>query len=163
MGEMMDTWTESDLRWFNRLVLKYQDQAYTLAWYLFGGDEPAVKAVQAAVQRLYRRFPAEDEEFRLHLLQHVWQQARSRPIRLPAEGLLGGAAGFPWENLTCRQAQLLVLVSVMGLDYRQAARVTGCSKRVVQRELAAGYRAMGAIRGDPTRSSMALRESPSNL
>ncbi len=140
----MSLQAESDLMRFNRLVLKFQDEAYTLSWYLFCSEEPAALAVQTAVLRLYRDFPKEEECFRTQLLFFVMQQGKNLRIQLPEEVVSNEASGFRLNALSCQQAQMLLLVSMMGFDYQQAARVMGCSRRFVAREIATAHKTLCA-------------------
>ncbi len=119
------------------LTLQYQDEAYTLAYYLLGDEVRAMDAVEVAVRGIYqgqRRLP---NQFRLEIFRRVLDAIR------PFNGFDGLAAGQ--DELSCRlktltldQRSALVLVDIMGLDYAQTCQVLGLSQKRLGRLIAEG-------------------------
>jgi DNA-directed RNA polymerase specialized sigma24 family protein len=120
---------------FNSMALRYQDEAYTLAYYLIGDEKRAAEATQAAFARLYRRANASLDQFRLEVLR--WVISTSRPanaIQVPVTGR--AELSQQLLKLNARERSAVVLVDVLGLNYDQASRVLGCSVKETGRLLA---------------------------
>ena len=142
---------------FNRLILTYQDAAYGLARYLLEEEQQVEDAMESAFQRAYQNFhslPA--DSFRSWLLSMVInsckeQLSRSRqntkvrcsPFPLAArEGNVQAAIC----SLPLEMRLLIVLVEVWGLDYEEAAKITGLTKEKVKSNLAqARYQLMVSL------------------
>jgi DNA-directed RNA polymerase specialized sigma24 family protein len=124
---------------FNSLALRYQDDAYTLAYYLLGDEKRAAEATQAAFSRLYRRADASHDQFRLEVLRWVISVSHpkdSHPVPVTGRGDLSEKL----LKLNARERSVVVLVDVLGLNYDQAARVLGCSVKETGRLLAQARR-----------------------
>ena len=142
----MDALVQSQQISFNTLALRYQDDAYTLAYYLLGDDARAAGATQAAFDRIFRRGSVPQNRFRVEVLRGVLQSVRagesarsSRPARHSRPAQLAQAAGDALSRLLLRlrsdDRSALVLVDVLGLGYREASQVLGCSERELARRL----------------------------
>jgi DNA-directed RNA polymerase specialized sigma24 family protein len=120
---------------FNSLALRYQDDAYTLAYYLLGDEKRATEATEAAFARLYRRVNPSLDQFRLEVLRGVISVSRegnSHPVPVTGRGELNQQL----LKLNPRERSVVVLVDVLGLNYEQAAQVLGCSVKETGRFLA---------------------------
>lgn len=131
---------ETQLTIFNTLAMRYQDEAYTLAYYLLGEDSRAAEATQAAFTHLYRRGKLRADGFRVEILRQILLDCR------PAQRKFGGLRvnGPPSSDPQSRPILLLkegersavVLVDVLGLEYAAAAQVLGCSIKQLGKLLA---------------------------
>jgi RNA polymerase sigma-70 factor, ECF subfamily len=141
-----------DLEAYNRLVIKHQDEVYTLAFYLLGDEQSAGEVTSStflqAFQRLPRRLPQrlynwKEPSLRSWLLKQVIQSAQRHPAAA-LQANLGGAYELcrllhqlPVE---CRLA--IILVDLLGLSYKEAARTAGMQADKVKACLARGRSAM---------------------
>lgn len=113
---------------FNALALRYQDEAYTLAFYLLGQDALAAEATQAAFARVYqlRNLPA--DRFHLDILRAVLAGAQELPAVgrsfTAADDLMRRLLALPFDERSA-----LALVDVLGLGYDLAADVLGWSQK----------------------------------
>lgn len=128
----------NELSWFNQQILKCQDDAYTLAWYLLGDESAAEAAVQKALISLFAQNKARDKDCRIYILRSVLQQCQNQtrlsfkmtgaPLHREFDELL--------HKLPARDRQTLVLVDVIGLSYEEAADVTGLPVKTFRQRLA---------------------------
>lgn len=130
------------LDYFNQQVLRYQDDAYTLACYLVGSEQEAVAITQEAVKAAFRLCPQQKGiSCRLLLLRQVCRLCRGRRPAGPF------AEALPWLfnsfSIAIHERMTLVLVDVLGLDYHEAAAVTGLPVKNIARLLANARRKLG--------------------
>jgi DNA-directed RNA polymerase specialized sigma24 family protein len=143
---------EKHLATFNILAQHYQDEAYTLAYYLLGDEARASEALQAAFTRLYHRTDLQMEHFRFDVLRWVLAYCRNSggiPMRAANSGEIARQLSYLEEN----ERTALVLVDVLGLDYSEAARVLGCSSKQIGKLLAQGR--VGFARRDEGQAMLA--------
>jgi hypothetical protein len=137
------------LQRFNQQVLRYQDEAYTLACYLLGNDSEAVAVTQQAVANTYRLCPKAGINCRLLLFRQVCRLSRAAR---PAGQVF---AGLPWRmnsfSIAAHERMALILVDVLGLDYRQTAAVLALPVDNVSRLLAGARRKLGTEDAPPPR------------
>ncbi len=129
---------------FSRIAGAYQDQAYTLAYYLLGDASAAENAAQNAFQSARRDIKRVNPDgVRLRLYRAILQSCRTAPAAvIPSTG--SPSRSFPDEEMVrSRLASIpfeyrsaLVLVDVAGLDYREAAAVIGTPVATLQKRLA---------------------------
>jgi len=119
---------------FNQQILRCQDEAYTLAWYLLGDEIEAEKTTQAAVEAAFRLFTPNRENCRRLILQQVLRQCRRKtPMKetLPIEGIPQRC-----DSLTCFERQTLILVEILNMNYADTALVLGQPVQEISRLLA---------------------------
>lgn len=132
----MSTMVSSQLDTFNHLAANYQDDAFTLAFYLLGDEAHALEVAETAFARLYQRLsrevadPRSADQFRMEMLHQVFT------ICCEEQGMSAnmGWAGARVLDALCRQLLHLkqkeraavILVDVLGLTYAEAAQVMGC-------------------------------------
>ena len=131
----MSTRTDARLITFNNLAVRFQDEAYTLAYYLLGDENRAAETTQDAFARLYQRAGLRLDKFRLEIFRWVLAHAHSR------SGVLSRATARDELSrdllrLNERERSVVVLIDVMGLSYDEAAEVLDCSKKQVGQLLA---------------------------
>lgn len=129
---------ETRLNTFNTLAVTYQDEAYTLAFYMLGDDGLAEEETQRAFAGLYQHVGLRLEDFRLEVLRRVLLACRQNSIFSPANsrGKVQDPLFQQLMRLKGEERSVIVLVDVLGLDYNEAARVLGGSKKQVTRLLA---------------------------
>jgi DNA-directed RNA polymerase specialized sigma24 family protein len=119
------------------LTLKYQDEAYTLAYYFLGDERRAVEAVQAAFESVRWRQGVTPDRFRREVFRSVLSASRSRErfASIPAAQ----------DDLSCCLTRLeqeersaLVLVDVLGMQYAEAREVLGVSQKQLGKLVALG-------------------------
>lgn len=123
---------------FNQEILQCQDDAYTLAWYLLGDEEAAEAVLQKAVEASYHCFSSRNGDCRFLILKQVVDQCRTRdpiPGSLDEPGI-----GFGLRLLGEHERVVLVLADILGLGYREVARVTNQSYKDVGRLLCTARR-----------------------
>ncbi len=111
---------------FNRQVLRYQDDAYTLAWYLAGSGQRAEVITQAAVEEAFKHFTACPQDCRLLLLKEVTVHAWRSPTN--SEQNKTGKDIFCDQGLSHLEQAALALVDGLRLSYQDAAFVLSCSQ-----------------------------------
>ena len=114
---------------FNQQVLKCQDDAYTLAWYLLGDEAEAQAVMQAAVEAAYHCFSRSQSDCHLRILQQVVDQLRKR--NPSARHLKQSGQSHPLHFLAESERLVVVLIDLIGLDYAPAAFIMGCSRREI--------------------------------
>lgn len=122
---------QSSLDVFNRLVAETQDRSFTIAYAILGDGRAAENAVRKAYIQAYQsagRWKGSKQALRIYraVLAVCQKEASKNPTRVDfqAEFPLGSA----WHGLLALPVDLrlaTVLVDVAGLDYTQAAEVTG--------------------------------------
>lgn len=118
---------------FNRLILKYQEEAYTLAFYILGDERQACETVQKVVANNFRR-PV-NGNFQLRILQDVTNLCSQLtphsvdPNIVPE--IVERLSGVPFQ-----ERLVVILIDILGLNYAQAAQVCRQSKDQLGRILA---------------------------
>jgi DNA-directed RNA polymerase specialized sigma24 family protein len=146
MGQGLSITADSRIITFNSMALHYQDEAYTLAYYLLGDEGSAEKATQAAFAQLYQNARLQANHFRLEVLRRVLVSCQgwfgSLPgrakLRTKTSAVAGRGDDLSWKLMDLKEAErsAVVLVDVLGLDYAEAAQVLSSSKKQVSRLLA---------------------------
>jgi DNA-directed RNA polymerase specialized sigma24 family protein len=124
--------SNQELQAYNYMVRQNQDEAFSLAYDLLGEEDSAVAIVQ---QAFINGFTAQKDAhlpFRLRALRWVVRACLDRN-----QTLLGPSQLDPrLARLSNEEKVVLVLVDRLGLDYSQAAGVTGISVANIQKILA---------------------------
>lgn len=107
-----------DLDGFNRLVLAYQDQIYTLAFHLLGSEAAACEAVDCALRAAYRQ-KDEAAGFQLQAMRQALRACLNHRRGLCGSPWLRARAG----GLSNREKVALILVDCLQLSYSDAAAV----------------------------------------
>jgi DNA-directed RNA polymerase specialized sigma24 family protein len=145
---MMTALVQSQLTFFNSLALRFQDDAYTLAYYLLGEESLAARATQAAFARgfsyLSRHGGVAQDRFRLEVLREVIDHAResgsSRPQAGVEDDLIRCLLALPFA-----ERAVVVLVDVLNLSYKEAERVSDCSEKELEKRLGRARLNLGRI------------------
>lgn len=142
----MSTMVSSQLDTFNHLAGYYQDDAFTLAYYLLGDEARALEVVDTAFSHLYRRMGREvadrrsADQFRLEVLHHIFAICFEEQKMSSNVGWAGARAlealCRQLLNLKEKERAAVVLVDVLGLTYDEAAQVMGCWKKQLGKLLA---------------------------
>jgi DNA-directed RNA polymerase specialized sigma24 family protein len=133
--------SETRLSEYKILALRYQDEAYTLAYYLLGDEQQAEETIQAAFGRLFQQGNAPVGRFRLEALRGVLLYVRRSHVVL---SLVADPDPLIQQltRLGMAQRSAIVLVDVLGLDYEEAGQVLGVSKKQAGRLVAQGRLAL---------------------
>jgi DNA-directed RNA polymerase specialized sigma24 family protein len=111
------------LQSFNHQVLKYQDEIYTLAFYLTGDDRSASQAAQDACLQCFQKFQNANGSLRLTLLRQVMNSCRRFPMHKNP-----GSECQLLDHLSENERKAALLVDILGLTYEDALQVLDCSK-----------------------------------
>ena len=123
---------------FNQQVLRYQDDAYTLACFLVGNEKEAEQVTQEAVAAAFRLCPQQGGGCRLLLLRQVCRLCRARrPAGQIFSGLPGQLNSF---GIAIHERMVLILVDVLELSYRETAAVLSLPVKNVGRLLSIARR-----------------------
>jgi hypothetical protein len=118
-------------------LLQYQDDAYTLAYYLLANEDHAAATLEAVFGALKLQRGHHPNQLRLEIFRRVL--AAVQPfIRLGAEGARQNDLSCQLSQLDQDQRAALILVDILGLDYAQACWVLGVSQKIASRLVAAG-------------------------
>lgn len=123
---------ELRLSHFNTLAVQYQDDVYTLAYYLLGDEDRASEATQSAFLQVFRRVGVRPDQFRLSALRWVFLQAQQQ--RRAWQNWITSTQDPLLRQLTSLkedESSALILVDMLGLNYVEAAQVMGCSRKQV--------------------------------
>ena len=134
---MIQASVETVLPSFNKLALHYQDEVFTLAYYLLGDEARAAEAAARTFESLYRpEFLFRPERFRLEALRGMLLQCRQKSGL--SVGRAAGQEGWVQRLALLAQAEreAVVLVDVLSLSYDEAALVLACSRKQITRLLA---------------------------
>lgn len=134
----MHTSWKTGLEEFNRLVLKHQDEAFCLAFYMLGNQAQAGQVVQSAVQQAYTNFRGKKGNFRIQILQLVCEgclkaQGQTPGIRAQLAPLMK-----QMNNLPGTERLAIILIDMLGLNYAQAGLILRQSPVQLRRLLAQG-------------------------
>lgn len=133
----MSKTNNSPLLEFNTLALRFQDDAFTFAYYLLGDEVLASEATQAAFTSLYRSAEKRFDQFRLEVLRWVLANCRRVYGALPRPRQ-GDTLSIELQHLVVEERAVVVLVDVLGLPYDEAARVLDIPREKLIRLLALG-------------------------
>jgi DNA-directed RNA polymerase specialized sigma24 family protein len=125
-----------DLKTYNRMVMDYQDQVYSFAYYVLCNQTGAVQAMQQAFTLSYQKVSKYRRGTLLFwLLQNLVEVCQDRlKSRLDIPG--DSDQSLPMAALPPELRLLIALVDMEGLDYHQAAQITGRSLRQISRSVA---------------------------
>ena len=118
---------------FNRLVLRHQEEAYTLAFYTLGDERQACETVQKVVAEAFRS-PA-NGNFQLRILQGV-SNICSRSTSHSVDPNVVPEIVRQLSCIPLQERLAVVLIDILGLNYAQAAQVCRQSKDQLSRILA---------------------------
>jgi hypothetical protein len=107
---------------FNQQIILYQDDAYTLAWYLLGDAPQAEAILLAAVQAAFAYFSPNRMDCRLLIFKQVvgqYQRREPAPRASVEPGILRDL-----QFLHQHKRVVVVLVDILGLPYSEAAYLT---------------------------------------
>lgn len=139
-NELNSSWLAAaqhkDLQAYNRLVMNYQDQVYSFAYFVLCNQVAAVQATEQAFALAYQRVSKyRGGTFLFWLFQNLVEVCRTRPKRKPAFPADSDQA-LPLTELALDLRLAIVLVDLEGLDYLQAAQITGRSPRQLAKDVA---------------------------
>lgn len=105
---------------FNNLVLQFQEDAYTLAFYTLGNERQACEVVQQAITYSYHH-PVKNET---HL--RILQQVTSMCLQLQPRAI--DPAVVPeivrrLQTIPIQERQAVILIDIIGLSYAHTARI----------------------------------------
>ncbi len=123
---------DGELQVYNRLVLQYQDEAFSLAFDLLGEESAAAALVQQVFLRGFNRRDDERLPFRLRVLR--WLVGACLQRRQPLTGL--ARLDPRLARLSNEEAIALALVERLGLSYAEAGEVLGKTAADFRRLLA---------------------------
>lgn len=109
-----------DLVNFNNLVLQYQQDAYTLAFYTLGNERQACEIVQKAITRAYHHTVKNETHLRiLHDVTRMCLQLQPQAI---------DPAVVPefvrrLQTIPIQERQAVILIDILRLSYAQTARI----------------------------------------
>lgn len=138
MNEQAIQTEQVKLEKFNRMVQQYQDESYTLAFYLLGNQAEAIESLEAAVQKAYRGRRDARGPFRLWFFRYVVVecQRKMKPGNQEmALSITNGTAEFQAmiSRLPERMRIITILVDLLGLRYQEAAVVCDLPVVMVRR------------------------------
>ncbi len=107
------------LQAYNRLVLQYQDETFSLAYDLLGDENLAGQVVEEAFKIEYRHSNGDQSRFRLEVLRLVIKNALKRVRVLPCPEIFGNN---PCQ-LTNDEKLVCILVECLELSYQEVAVV----------------------------------------
>jgi DNA-directed RNA polymerase specialized sigma24 family protein len=136
----MSTTTSQDLDGYNRLVLQFQDRAYTFAVYLLGDTPQAGQLVQEAFQDCFSAWRRSSLDFEICLLRCLLK-------RCPRSGsILGPGPLNRLFNILERDGKLaLILVDCLDCSCSQAAAILNWSLPRLQKTLAQARLKLSAL------------------
>jgi DNA-directed RNA polymerase specialized sigma24 family protein len=154
-GHLVAAARRGDIAAFNRLLVPHEQTAYCVAWWLTGGQAPAIETTERAVLRAYRSLDSYNAaSFRAWLLGHVLAAYRGAPGPVMPEpearrpramrAVIASALGA----LPDEQRAALILGDIARLDYAEIAEATGQSPWQASHCLAAARAALAALLRD---------------
>jgi len=122
---------------FNRMALHYQDEVFTLAYYLLGDEAGASEAVQSAFEAVYQRAGGLGvDRFRRELMRSVLTSIRKGHQWFTLRGKGQDEVSRQLMVLKNEVREAAILVDVLGLTYDEAADILGCSQKQAARLVA---------------------------
>ena len=110
-----------NLQAYNRLILQFQDETYSLAFDLVGNEDLASEIVKNTFLIEFGRKNGSQAEFRLEVLRLVIQGCLSRSAILPCPQFF---ERYP-VKLTNDEKLVCILIESLELSYQEAAIVLG--------------------------------------
>jgi DNA-directed RNA polymerase specialized sigma24 family protein len=121
-----------NLTTFNRMALHYQDEVFTLAYYLSGDETSASEAAQSAFQMVYRQGPGlKLDRFRNEVMRNVLRHYHQSKRQYLPRHKAGDEVAARLLNLKDDEREAVILVDVLGMSYEEAGAILGCSKKQV--------------------------------
>lgn len=120
---------------FNALTLRFQDEAYTLAYYMLGNDEMASNVTQKAFTGLFGGSGLHADAFRQAAMRNVLAGCRSAGLH---PGPTATSDPLRW-NLLCLNAEAraaVVLIDILGYSYNEAGGILKLTQKEVGKLLA---------------------------
>jgi len=131
----MPDFSPSPLSEFNRQVLLFQDEAFTLACHLTGDENAAADITQRAFLCVYQhQTSSNDASIRLPLLRCIIHKSSHYPVPLNSKSVT------LLEGLPEPECLVPFLVDCLGLTYADASHVLHCSSRNLAVRLAQARR-----------------------
>jgi DNA-directed RNA polymerase specialized sigma24 family protein len=134
-GRTMSATAEMQITTFNTLAMRFQDDAYTLAYYLLADETRAAQATEAAFVRLYRWPGLRTDQFRLQILRKVVASSRKAGGSL-SMSRQGEPLSVQMQRLNFEERAAAVLVDVLALSYEDTASAMDTTREQVARLLA---------------------------
>jgi predicted DNA-binding protein (UPF0251 family) len=118
-------------------LLQYQDEAYTLAYYLLSNEDQAAATLESVFSGLALRRGHSPNQLRLEIFQRVINTVQS-PAAMAAGASRHNDLSGQLKMLNLDERTALVLVDVLGLEYAQAGWVLGIPQKILGKLVAAG-------------------------
>lgn len=135
----MDAVKRKDIGAYNRLVSDHQDLVYNFAYYVLCDEKAAISATEQAFLKAFHKLDKyKDGPFRFWLLRNLIEICQSKikgepkysgHIKQPVD------ASIPFASLLPQLRMALVLIEMEGLNYEQAAELTGSSPHKIAQQL----------------------------
>ncbi|MEJ2599787.1 MAG: sigma factor-like helix-turn-helix DNA-binding protein [Anaerolineales bacterium] len=110
---------------FNNMVLQYQQDAYTLAFYTLGNEPQACEIVQKAITYAYFRPGKNETHLRiLHDVTRMCLQVQPQSI----DPAVVPEIVRRLHNIPIQERQAVILIDILGLSYAQTAMVCNQSE-----------------------------------
>ena len=122
-GHALHSSWDTSLEEFNRLVLQYQDEAFSLAFYMLGSEVQAGQVVQSAVRQAYTHFKGRNPDFRTQILELVSAGCLQAHIRTPEIKAQADTLLRQLSSLPGRERLALILIDLLELSYTQAGSI----------------------------------------
>ena len=106
---------------FNRKVIQYQDECFTLAYYLTGDDTLAGRAVQQAILKTFQSLSGEECDLRVELYRWVIYFCKDISARTLKRPKTFDAVWNSIYSLKVEERLAIVLIDILGLTYEDAA------------------------------------------
>lgn len=135
---MKTKYPSNHLSQFNQQVLRCQDDAYTLAWYLLGDEAQAASATQASVAAAFPFYSPYLKNCRVLILKQVINQCRAWKTARETRAIASVHPGFP--ALPELERYALILIDILNLSYTDTAVVLDRSVSEISGLLSQGRR-----------------------
>jgi RNA polymerase sigma-70 factor, ECF subfamily len=124
---------------YNSLISEHQDLVYNFAYYILCDETTAIRATQQAFLRAFHNLPGfRGNSVRDWLIKNLIQVLQNKfkgNIRTSAQAERPQVPEIPLATLPMELRLALVLVEIEGLNYQQAAELTGVAPERVARQL----------------------------
>jgi len=114
---------KTGLEEFNRLVMKYQDEAFSVAFYMLGNEGQAGQVVQLAVRQAFTTFKSKKPDFRIQILQLVCEGCLNSQGQTPGNRTQLSPLQKQMINLPGTERLAIILIDMLGLSYAQAGSI----------------------------------------
>ena len=128
----------SNLSDFNGLVFQCQDEAYTVAYYMYGNEGQAAQIVQQAFQQAYRQYKGTTASFRIQVLHLVSSGCLASPCVDTGNPSRSEDVRRQLLVLPGEERLVIVLVDILGLGYQETAGIMRQPAHLVTKLLARG-------------------------